>query len=137
MALIETELLDITKADEAMEPGSELDHCVLEQHAKQTSSLKRELPDVSYNIITLDEDNTGLADRRSSILKAIFSMPLQIQRLFQMPKQAPHQEVIKLPKINIPTFKEDIMEWCTFWEQLDNLVHCKLQLSDPIKLAYR
>ena len=61
-----------------MEPGPELDLCLLKQHEEQINGVKSDLADVSYNIVTLDEDNSGLIDRRSEILKVIFSMHLQI-----------------------------------------------------------
>ena len=43
---------------------------------------------------------------------------------------------IKLPKIGIPTFNGDIMEWKNFWEQFQLAVHQKTNLSDVEKLAY-
>ena len=130
--LIEREMCDVANAVEAMEPGPELDRSLLEQHEEQISGLKTKLADVSHNIAIFDGDETSLADRRSSILKAIFSTCLQIQRLLKRIAQAPHQqEVIKLPNTNVPTFKRDFMEWWTFWEQLDDFVHSKPQLSNP------
>ena len=92
-----------------MAPGPELDHCLLQQHEEQISGLKHDLTNVSPTIVTLDYDNTGLANRRYTISKVIFDMHLQIQRLLQMPASAPLQEAIKLPKIDVPTFKRDIM----------------------------
>ena len=136
LTLIETELCDDSNAIQAMQPGPELDCCRLEQHEEQICGLKSELADVSHNMATLDKDDTGLADRKSAILKAIFNMHLQIRRLLQMFAPASLQEVIKLLKSNVSTFKGDIMEWRTFWEQFNDLVHSKPQLSDPVKLAY-
>ena len=138
LALIETELCDVSNAPEALEPGPELDCCLLKQHEEQISGLKSELAAVLHNIITLKEDNSSLTERRSAISKIIFSTRLQIQRLLQMPSQASYPEVIKLPKIDVATFKRDITKWQTFWEQSNNynLVHSKLQLSDPVKLSY-
>ena len=43
---------------------------------------------------------------------------------------------VKLPKIDVPTFKGNIMEWQSFWEQFDVSVHSRSQLTDPERLAY-
>ena len=43
---------------------------------------------------------------------------------------------VKLPKIDVPTFKGNIMEWQSFWEQFDVSVHSRSQLIDPERLAY-
>ena len=134
--LTETELHDVANAVDAMEPGPELDCCLLEQREEQISGLKSELADVSHNIVALDKNDISLADRRSAISKAIFRTCLQFRRLLQTPAQASHQEVIKFPKIDVPTFKGDTLEWQTLWEQFDDSVHSKPQLFDPIKLAY-
>ena len=39
LVLIETEVCAVSNTVEAMEPGPELDHCLLEQHEEQISSL--------------------------------------------------------------------------------------------------
>ena len=69
---------DVSNAVEAMKPGPQLDRCLLEQHEKQIRSLKSKLADVLHKIATLDEDDTGLADRRFAISTAIFNTYLQI-----------------------------------------------------------
>ena len=43
---------------------------------------------------------------------------------------------MKLPKIYVLTFKGNIMEWQSFWEQFEVCVHSQSQLTDPEKLAY-
>ena len=103
--LIETELFDISNTVEAMEPAPELYCCLLKQHEEQITGLKSEVADILHNIVTLNEDNTGVADRRFATSKAIFSTHLQIQRLLQAPSLASLQEAIKLLKIDVPTFK--------------------------------
>ena len=125
LALIETELRDGFNAVEAMKQGPKLDYCLLEQHEEQVSGLKSKLADALHNIATLDMDETGLADRRAEILKVFFNRNLEIQRLLQVPALVLLQQEIKIPKIDVPTFKRDIMDWRTFWEQFDDSVHSK------------
>ena len=55
-----------------MKPGKYLDHCLLEQHDELIGGLKADLTDVSHSTVTLDDDNYGLADKRSTIIMGIF-----------------------------------------------------------------
>ena len=43
---------------------------------------------------------------------------------------------VKLPKISIPTFDGDIMNWSLFWEQFEVSIHEMESLQDVEKLAY-
>ena len=43
---------------------------------------------------------------------------------------------IKLPKLSIPKFDGDVLNWRTFWEQFGILIHCRPELSNAEKLAY-
>ena len=44
--------------------------------------------------------------------------------------------LIRLPKINVPTFDGKILSWKSFWEQLDATIHSKAGLNDIEKLTY-
>ena len=43
---------------------------------------------------------------------------------------------VKLPKLEVPTFDGNILNWCIFWEQFDVSVHRRTALSDAEKLVY-
>ena len=43
---------------------------------------------------------------------------------------------VKLPKISIPTFDGNIMNWSSFWEQFEVSIHKKENLEGVEKLAY-
>ena len=45
-------------------------------------------------------------------------------------------EEVKLPKLDVPTFDDDILHWRTFWEQFCVSVHGRSGLSDLEKLIY-
>ena len=136
----ETKLRDIASTVEAIERGPELDRCLLKQHEEQISGLKSELTDVLHNIATLEEDETGLKDRRLAISQTIFNNCLRIQRLLSdqaaTPSTTEAKSGIKLPKLNVPTFDGNILNWSTFWQQFDMAIHSKAQLKDAEKLAY-
>ena len=43
---------------------------------------------------------------------------------------------MKLPKISVPTFDGDIMNWSSFWQQFEVSIHKKESLQNVEKLAY-
>ena len=43
---------------------------------------------------------------------------------------------VRLPKLDVPTFDGDILNWRTFWEQFCIAVHDRSYLTDAEKLAY-
>ena len=48
--------------------------------------------------------------------KEIFDVCLKIRRLLHTPVRVAHKDGIKLPKIDVPTFDGDMLNWQTFWE---------------------
>ena len=101
LVLIEAELQDVSNTVEAMAPGSDLDHCLLEQHQHQqhqelNSGLTSDLMDVSHSIVTLDNDNSDQADKTSTISKVISN---SCQHLGQPPftKQLSSQRLLFPP----------------------------------------
>jgi len=49
---------------------------------------------------------------------------------------AVHDNVIRLPRFNIPMFSGDILSWEPFWDSYDAAVHSNTTLSDVQKLTY-
>ena len=43
---------------------------------------------------------------------------------------------VQLPRIEVPTFDGNILNWQIFWEQFDSAIHNKSQLNDSDKLTY-
>lgn len=43
---------------------------------------------------------------------------------------------VKLPKLAVPKFDGDIVNWRTFWKQFCISIHNRSNLSDSEKLAY-
>ena len=46
------------------------------------------------------------------------------------------QNVSRLPKLTLPTFEGDPLEWQTFWDSFDSAVHSNNVLSDVQRLNY-
>ena len=43
---------------------------------------------------------------------------------------------MNLPKMNVPTFNGNILNWNTFWQQFDVAIHSKALLDNTEKLVY-
>ena len=139
---IESNVGDLKDVVGLMAPGPDLDRELVEEYREQIGTFKQELMDVSRCILALKEDDTGLARVESGISTLILQANVQIRRLLRDPAPAVaepssgRRDGIELPRIDIPTFKGDIMEWRSFWEQFEVSVHSKPHLSNPEKLAY-
>ena len=137
---IESNIGDIKDVVGLIAPGPDMDRELVEEYREQIGTLKQELMDVSRRILALKEDDTGLARQESGISKLILQANVLIRRLLRDPAAAGpssgRRDGIELPRIDIPAFNGDIMEWRSFWEQFEVSVHSKPHLSDPEKLAY-
>ena len=43
---------------------------------------------------------------------------------------------VRLPKLKVPTFDSNVLNWTTFWEQFSVSVHSRTNISDTEKLVY-
>ena len=89
------------------------------------------------------EDFRGRSDRASRIEQTLFDLRVTISRLLEKrqkpePKAAeiPVLSGINLPRIQIPTFDDNILNWRLFWEQFQAAVHDKPHLGEIDKLTY-
>ena len=75
--------------------------------------------------------------------KGVFDCSLQIKKLLRThatpsstPSSTPDSSGVKLPKLDVPTFDGNLLNWKTFWEQFTVSVHVRSNLTDAEKLAY-
>ena len=131
----------LTSVDESIaslsgEPG---DVCVLHQHQEQLSDFKAEVADICNSILPLGlEDEDNLIKLQNEIEKHLFDCSLEIKRLLQPQTCSGMSESkgIKLPKLEVPTFDGNILNWKSFWEQFCVSIHNRSSLSDSEKLVY-
>ena len=89
-------------------------------------------------ILALRTDEKALIDDAASIKKALKEATYEASRLIHS-IEAPrtpeiHSEhTIELPKIYIPTFDGNILNWVTFWEQFEIAIHLNKKLHDVQK----
>lgn len=114
-------------------------------YEEQLSDYKKELSDIRSEVLALIEDVTD--DLNETIIrqdKEIFEMSIDIKKLLHNPEVpepiAPAPTAgprgVRLPKIDVPTFDGDLLNWKTFWEQFCIAIHDHRDLSDTEKLVY-
>ena len=127
-----------------------MDRCLAEQLKEQLNDLKLELFDVSRSILALTKDTTVQTEEENRISRGIFEACVFIRRMLSMPPPVAEPMVvstaptiptikeggIRLPRIEVPKFDGNIMNWKTFWEQYSVSIDSKPRLSDPEKLTY-
>ena len=85
------------------------------------------------------EDSDELIQLQVVVEKIVFDCSLEVKKLLLThapPASASDPKGVKLPKIDVPTFDENLLHWTTFWEQFDIAVHSKSGLTDTEKLVY-
>ena len=139
LSRVERDLRSIVSAVDSITPDREIDMCLLNQYESQLSGIKADLTSVSHEVSRLDDDG-GLSEQESSLCKVHFDVCLRIRRLLQNPAQkAPPAEDgggVKLPKLDVPTFNGNLIDWRLFWEQFCTSVHHRSKLTDAEKLVY-
>ena len=109
------------------------------QYEEQLSGYKSELSSVSRDILSI-EGTDELAEKESELSKILFDACVSVKRLLRHKPQHTlvHGEEggVKLPKLDVPVFDGNIVNWIPFWEQFRISVHDRGKLSDPEKLAY-
>ena len=108
----------------------------MEQYDEQVNGFKLEVLDVSCSMLSLAGDVLELKDHEACFSQVIFDTCLQICRSLHIPAPVIRREGIKLPKIDVPTFDENIMNGRNFWEQYEVSIHSRTHLSELEKLMY-
>ncbi len=121
--------------------SSDGDICLLQQYEAQLAELKNKLSDARRGLLSLRTDIVDLNGLLSRVEEALFDCLLKVCKLLhsQLPSSpSSHSDVkgVKLPKLDVPTFDGNILEWTTFWEQFKILVHYRVNLTDSGKLTY-
>ena len=109
---------------------SGMDQCLLWQLEKRIDGLMSELSDICCGILLLDHGSEEFLDQGSTLNKVFYALDLKVKLLLH--EQMASGKLIrgistgaKLPKISIPMFDGDIMNWSSFWEQSDVSIHKK------------
>ena len=124
--------------------GSSDDVCLLHQYEEQLRDYKKDLSDIRDSLLSQDLDESDeLYTLQAKLEKEMFDCSLQIKKLLltsrRLPESTPTPDDgkgVKLPKIDVPKFDGNIVNWKTFWEQFYVSIHSRSNLSDSEKLVY-
>ena len=133
----------ITKAIGSL-PGSPDDVCLLHQYEEQLRDHKKELGGIHDTLLSQDLDESDeLYAIQARFEKELFDCLLKIKKLLLSSSRPPGStptpadgKGVKLPKIDVPKFDGNIVNWRTFWEQFCISIHSRSNLSDSEKLVY-
>ena len=117
-------------------------------YQEQLQGLKSELGTIRQSVLSLSSDDA--AELLETIIKLdeqIHDASIKIMAFLYPHKEtivseespaatASHGHGVRLPKLDVPTFDGDILNWMTFWEQFSIAIHDRTHLSDAEKLAY-
>ena len=88
-------------------------------------------------------DDDKLFEPQDSLESQVFDYSVTIKKLLSSASGASEASTppsnskgVKLPKLDVPTFDGNILNWRSFWEQFSISVHDLAHLSDSEKLVY-
>ena len=119
--------------------GDPDDTFLLRQYEEQLIDLKKELSKTRSGLLTLELGELTSLSRKGSL--RLFSrgqeetFALRFLSTGSSPA-ASDGKGVKLPKLDVPTFDGNILNWRSFWEQFRVSVHDRSTLSDSEKLVY-
>ena len=119
--------------------GRELDICLLRQWEESIASHGSELSVTTRDVLALDDDEGRLMKSCSRLQVALFDPSLKTKQLLHDHESRPKTMApasVKLPNVSVPVFNGNILNWSTFWDQFNAVIHSSIQLSDLQKLVY-
>ena len=115
----------------------------LHEQEESIEDSKLELRKISRDLLPV-EDGGELEDIVARLEPLVRVLKTDVKRLAGKKEEKPPLPAsgvlgmsgLQLPRIEVPTFDGNILNWRIFWEQFESTVHTKTQLSDSDKLTY-
>ena len=112
--------------------GLDMDIYTLRGQKERIKDLKQQLQDINNDQISV-EDSEELEDRRANLEQLLYNLKINVDRLAGSKEEKPplmttgvtEMSSIRLPRIEIPAFNGNILNWRIFWEQFDSAIHSK------------
>ena len=114
------------------------DMCLLKQYEERTSDINKDLAKVRDDL-ELEETDKLLDTLENQVLdcsvkiKKLLSPACTKSESSTLPSE---HKGVRLPKLDVPTFDGNLLNWRSFWEQFRISVHDRAHLSDSEKLVY-
>ena len=89
----------------------------------------------------MPEEDAALLTNATTIQGNLSELDFEIvRRLYLLEdtkkSEIPLEPTVELPKISVPTFDGDVLNWAVFWEQFETAIHNSRKLHDAQKLTY-
>ena len=109
----------------------------LQLHEEQKGDSKKYLSAMKMELISLDlEEADELVMKQTELEQLLFDCSLEVKELLARSStptssSSAHAESpgLKLPKLDVPTFNGNILQWRSFWEQFVISVHSRTTLT--------
>ena len=119
------------------------DICLLRQYEEKAADINRDLAKVRDDLHHLDIEHTDkLLEHQGQLEGQVFDCSVRIKKLLSSvpalstSASPPDSKGVKLPKLDVPKFDGEILNWRSFWEQFCISVHERTSLSNSEKLVY-
>ncbi|XP_064397632.1 uncharacterized protein LOC135344358 [Halichondria panicea] len=126
--------------DEAISSLDSPDKHVLIQHKEQLIDTKRNLRGIHDNLMALDlAEEDELLRMHSDLERLHFDCSVKLKMLVSESVSdidSTESKGIRLPKLDVPVFDGNILNWRRFWEKFSVSIHERSSLADSEKLVY-
>ena len=119
-----------------------VDLCLLRQLEEQLRDLKLELGRVADDLLNMDlPDSHDLSQLHVKLEEKVFDCGLQIKKALTTgissttSASVPVDKGVKLPKLDVPRFDGQLINWSSFWKQFQISVDEQSSLSESEKLV--
>lgn len=141
LTLLRAKLESIDASTCDLDDAEEDSICALEEYRDQVTEIKTGLSKLRMSLLNSEAtpDDPVMQDQARAD-KAAFDCLLVIKKRLRSsissPATASETTVTKLPKLELPTFNGDILQWKNFWEQFCVSVHDRTKILKEEKLMY-
>ena len=113
----------------------------LQKCQKDIGLLTAQLFAITGEILAMPEEDTALLTNVTSIQGSLSELDFEIVRQLYLlqdtkPSEVPLEPTVELPKISVPTFHGDVLNWAVFWEQFEMAIQNNRKLHNAQKLTY-
>ena len=141
LTLLQTKLKSISAAVCDIDDTEEDAACTLEEYREQVTEVKSELAALKTSLLASDVPTDDLIMQdQAQVEKIVFDHLLTIKKrlraLAATSTKATEASTTKLPKLELPMFHGDILQWKNFWEQFCVAVHDRTNIPKEEKLMY-
>ena len=141
LTLLQGKLKEIDTAVKGMDDDED-NICALEEYRDQIAGLKSELSEIKTAILGSDAGTDDpVMNAQAEVDKLAFECLLAIKKRLRSsvvgrPAASSETSATKLPKLEVPVFHGDILQWKSYWEQFSVSVHDRLNLTKAENLVY-